>query len=132
MLDQTDPVFGFLGGRLYTVNSILSFIQDKLKPRINKKYQNRHGKLPTQVNINLFNNHQRRICMGIADIIRAEFNKGNELTLGDLHKVLLKHPEITIEHSKLGHRIRSTIYSLNKSNEIVRIGKSTYKKVNNK
>lgn len=65
---------------------------------------------------------------GIADIIRSEFNKKNTLTLSELYEIVSKNPNLNIDPSKIKHRIRSTIYSLQQSNEIARIERNTYKK----
>ncbi|MBI3842159.1 MAG: hypothetical protein HY295_03285 [Thaumarchaeota archaeon] len=64
----------------------------------------------------------------LVNLIRNEFDKGKEITLTELYNILSKNPDVTIERYKLGHRIRSAIYSLQKSNEIVRVRDATYKK----
>ncbi len=63
-------------------------------------------------------------------IVRSEFDKGKELTLAYLYDIVSKNPQIQLDQNKLKHRIRSTVYGLQKTHEIVRIGNSTYKKVN--
>ena len=60
--------------------------------------------------------------------VRSEFEKGEELTLDELYEILSKNPLLKVDPSKLKHRIRSTIYSLQKANEIVRLRDATYKK----
>jgi len=63
-----------------------------------------------------------------AHLVRSEFNKGNELTLDQLYATFLKNPDLKLSTPILKHRIRSSIYSLQKSNEVTRIGDACYKK----
>ena len=67
--------------------------------------------------------------LSFAEIVRMEFEKGKALTLDELHNTLSKDSRVSVVSHELGHRIRSTIYSLQKANEIVRIREATYKKV---
>jgi len=61
-------------------------------------------------------------------LLRNEFDKGNAITLDYLYGLLAKNPDLKLNSSTLKHRIRSTIYALQKSNEIVRVAAATYKK----
>ncbi|HZS74813.1 MAG TPA: hypothetical protein VFA69_09975 [Candidatus Nitrosotalea sp.] len=65
-------------------------------------------------------------------LVRNEFEEGEPVTLNQLYEILSKNPEVKIRPDVLGHRIRSAIYALHKSNKIMRVSDSTYKKVNNK
>ena len=62
-------------------------------------------------------------------LIRNEFNKGKELSLDQIYATLSKNPDLKLSTSILKHRIRSSIYSLQQSNEVTRIGDSLYKKI---
>lgn len=75
---------------------------------------------------------EKVVHTSLVGLIRDEFHKGNEITLTDLYNILSKNPDVTIEHYKLGHRIRSAIYSLQKGNEIIRVRDATYKKLDKK
>ncbi len=69
------------------------------------------------------------MTQSITDIVRSEFKKGTEVTLEQLYHILSQNPKIQkLEPNKQKHRVRSTIYSLKKSNDIIQVGKATYKK----
>jgi hypothetical protein len=61
-------------------------------------------------------------------LLRNEFDKGNAITLDYLYGILAKNPDLKLNSITLKHRIRSAIYSLQKSNEITRVADATYKK----
>jgi len=65
----------------------------------------------------------------ITDIIKKEFDEREKITLKELYELLSKNPNIGVDHSKLKHRIRSTLYSLKHSNNIKRVGEATYEKI---
>jgi len=66
---------------------------------------------------------------GFADIVRKAFENGEPITLTELYDIISKNPDVKVEPANLKHRIRSAIYSLQKSKEVVRIGGTTYKKI---
>ena len=66
--------------------------------------------------------------LSFAEIVRKEFEKGKELTLDELYNTLSKDSRVSVVSHELGHRIRSTIYALHKSNKIERVREATYKK----
>lgn len=70
--------------------------------------------------------------MSLIDIIRKEFDSGNEITLQEIYEKISKNPEITITPDKIRHRIRSILYHLKKTNKIIRTKEATYKKVDKK
>lgn len=67
--------------------------------------------------------------VNLAEVVRAEFENKKQLTLEDLYKLLSQNSDINIEPSKLKHRIRSTIYSLQQSKKIKRVGGAIYEKI---
>ena len=69
---------------------------------------------------------------GFADIVRKAFENGEPITLTELYDVILKNPDAKVEPANLKHRVRSAIYSLQKSKEVVRVGGTTYKKIDKK
>jgi len=69
---------------------------------------------------------------GFADIVRNAFAKGEPVTLAELYDIISKNPDTKVEPANLKHRVRSAIYSLQKSKEVVRVGGTTYKKIDKK
>jgi len=62
------------------------------------------------------------------DIIRKEFEDGQEITLKEIYDKVSEVPNLQIKESEIRHRIRSAIYHLKKTNEIVRLGEGKYRK----
>lgn len=62
------------------------------------------------------------------DIIRKEFDSGEEATLKEIYDRISKIPELKIKDNEIHHRVRSAIYHLKKNNEIIRLGEGKYKK----
>lgn len=69
---------------------------------------------------------------GFAEIVRKVLENGNPITLTELYDIISKNPDAKVDPDKLKHRVRSTIYSLQKSKEVVRVGGTTYKKTEKK
>ncbi len=67
---------------------------------------------------------QKRISL--IRIVREVIRDKKQVTLSELYEALVNHPDVYIKENEIKHRIRSAIYSLNKSGEIQRIGDSTY------
>ena len=62
--------------------------------------------------------------------IRQIFRERKQLTLNDLYETLSKNSQFELSEGLIRHRIRSCVYALKKNEEIIRVGDSTYKKVN--
>ncbi len=56
------------------------------------------------------------------------FSEKDKLTLKEMYNEISKNPNLEWSEQKLRHRIRSSIYSMKKSGEIIRVGDSTYKR----
>lgn len=69
---------------------------------------------------------------GFTEIVRKSFEKGDPITLIELYDMISKNPDAKVDPDKLKHRVRSSIYSLQKSKEIIRVGGTTYQKVSKK
>lgn len=63
------------------------------------------------------------------DLIRDIFKEKDLVTLNELYEILSENPKFTLSKNQIKHRIRSSVYSLNKNGEITRIENSTYKKL---
>ena len=62
-------------------------------------------------------------------LIRKMFDENKELTLKQIYDALEENSKIEITGNTLKHRIRSSIYSLKKSNSLKRIDAATYQKL---
>ena len=62
-------------------------------------------------------------------LIRKMFDENKELTLKQIYDSLEENSKIEITGNTLKHRIRSSIYSLKKSNSLKRIDAATYQKL---
>ena len=62
-------------------------------------------------------------------LLRDIFEKNEQLTLNQLYDILSQNPKFTLSEVKMRHRIRSSIYTLKKNGEIIRVKDSTYKKI---
>lgn len=69
---------------------------------------------------------------GFAGIVRKAFENGEPITLTELYDMISKNPDAKVDPATLKHRVRSAIYSLQKSKEVVRVGGTTYKKIDKK
>ena len=65
----------------------------------------------------------------LTDLIRDAFESKQQRTLKELYSMLQDDPAIKVPRDKLKHRVRSSIYNLQKTKEIKRIGSSTYQKI---
>jgi len=63
------------------------------------------------------------------DIIRNEFDKGKEITLMQLYDALSKNQNVKLDSEKLKTRIRTTIYRLQKTHKVMKVKRSTYRKI---
>ena len=66
--------------------------------------------------------------VSISRLVRDLFQQNNKLNLKEIYDELSKRDDLELTEGKLQHRIRSTIYSLKKNGEIIRISDSTYKR----
>lgn len=64
------------------------------------------------------------------NLMRDIFKENEQVTLDELYDILSKNPKFTLSKEKMRHRIRSSIYTLKKNEEVMRIKNSTYKKNN--
>ena len=64
------------------------------------------------------------------NLMREIFKENKQLTLNQLYDILSQNPKFTLSESKMRHRIRSSIYTLKKNKEIMRVKDSTYEKIN--
>ena len=62
-------------------------------------------------------------------LIQKMFDENKELTLKQIYDSLEENSKIEITGNTLKHRIRSSIYSLKKSNSLKRIDAATYQKL---
>jgi len=66
----------------------------------------------------------------LSDVIRDEFEKNETQSLKDLFEVVQAHENYShLSPKNIKHKIRSTIYSMQQSNEIQKVGTALYKKV---
>ncbi|MBI3639046.1 MAG: hypothetical protein HY223_01900 [Thaumarchaeota archaeon] len=72
---------------------------------------------------------KRESKSNITNVIRKEFDDGEQVTLDELYEAISTNPEIQIDEDKLKHRVRSTIDSLLRTKQIERITKATYQKI---
>lgn len=63
------------------------------------------------------------------NLMRDIFEENEQLTLNQLYDILSQNPKFTLSEAKMRHRIRSSIYTLKKNGEIIRVKDSTYKKI---
>jgi len=61
--------------------------------------------------------------------VKKLFDENGTLTLKDLYSSLSQNEDVEVSQDTLHHRIRSAIYSMQKSGQIKRIADATYKKV---
>ena len=69
---------------------------------------------------------------GFADIVRKVFENGEPIALTEIYEIISKDPDVKVEPVNLKHRVRSAIYSLQQSKEVVRVGGTMYKKADKK
>lgn len=60
--------------------------------------------------------------------VRSMFNEKEELTLNEIYEEFSKNPNIQLSEGKLRHRIRSSLYTLKKNDEIKRISQAKYRR----
>lgn len=61
------------------------------------------------------------------ETVRSVIQDKDKFTLKDVYDILSDHPDVTYTNPrKFKHRIRSTVYSMNKAGEIRRTAASTY------
>jgi len=65
----------------------------------------------------------------LTDIILEAFKEKNELSLKELYAIIGEHPEFTWDLSVRKHRVRSSLYNLQKNNKVTRSGNSIYTKL---
>lgn len=67
-----------------------------------------------------------------SDIVRKVFENGEPIALTKIYEIISKNPDVKVEPANLKHRVRSAIYSLQQSKEVVRVGGTMYKKAEKK
>lgn len=65
----------------------------------------------------------------LTEVIRRSFESKQKRTLKELYSLLQNDPGIEVPKDKLKHRVRSSLYNLQKTKEIKRVEKSTYLKI---
>lgn len=66
--------------------------------------------------------------ISILILVRQMFKENDQLTLKELYDELENNHNLPFSGKKLHHRVRSTLYSMKKSGEIIRTEDSTYKR----
>jgi len=69
-----------------------------------------------------------KMTKNLTEVIRRTFESKQRRTLKELYSLLQDYPGIEVPQDKLKHRVRSSLYNLQKTKEIKRIGSSTYQK----
>ena len=62
-------------------------------------------------------------------MIAYEFNKNKTVKLPDLYKLICDRMDNELSDKRKRHRIRATLDTLSRSNQIKRIGPSTWEKI---
>lgn len=66
--------------------------------------------------------------IGITELIMEQFHDDNVVHLHKLYELILTHPKITGDATKLKHNVRSILYQLVKNKKIYKIDSGIYKK----
>lgn len=69
---------------------------------------------------------QRSTKYNITKVIREEFSKKKRLTLSELRNAVWENSKVDLEDIDVNHRVRSSVYNLQKRGEIKRVADATY------